>query len=348
MRVTLFVVCLVVAVALAAGAVAQGSRATPVVLPTASTQQPTAVSPTGSGATASSPVPASPQAPQDEAGVFVFRKKVEEVTLRAVVVDPQNHLISKLDRNAFSVYEDGKIQKMTSFRQENVPLALGLLIDNSGSMRPKREKVNEAVLNLVRSSNPGDEVFVVNFGDQYYLDQDFTDDVTKLTAALGKVETRGSTALYDAIVASAAHVRQDPRIQKRVLLVVTDGKDNASQDSLDQTLQELQRGGDGPVVYVIAFTDETKSSSATVRSLQAISSNTGGAAYFPKDLDQVDAITKTIAYDIRYQYVIGYKSSNPKGDHAYHAIEVQASEAGRHGLRVRTRTGYYSEAPESQ
>jgi VWFA-related protein len=141
---------------------------------------------------------------------------------------------------------------MTSFRHENVPLALEILIDNSGSMRPKRQKVNEAALNLVRSSNAHDEVFVVNFGEQYYLDQDFTDDIAKLKTALDKVETWGSTALYDALVASAAHIRQDARIQKRVLLVVTDGKDNASQESLDETVQQLQRE-DGPVVYVIAF-----------------------------------------------------------------------------------------------
>jgi VWFA-related protein len=348
MRVALLVVHAVVT-ALVAGAVAQDSgSATPVVLPPASTQQPTQVSATASGATPSSLVPASAQAQQDESGVFVFRKEVEEVTLRAVVVDHQNHLILRLDRSAFRVYEDGRLQKMTSFRQENAPLALGILIDNSGSMRPKRQKLNEAVLNLVRSINPGDELFVVNFGNKYYLDQDFTDDVTKLTAALNRVETRGTTALYDAIVASAAHVRQDPRMQKRVLLVVTDGRDNASQDSLEETLQQLQRGGDGPVVYVIALIDEKKGSSSAVRALQKISLNTGGAAYFPTDLDQVNAITKSIAYDIRYQYVIGYKSSNPKAAHAYHTIEVQASDAGRRGLRVRTRAGYYNEAPASQ
>lgn len=346
MRVTLLA-NLVVAGALAVGAVAQDSGSTAVGSAAVSTSQPAADSSGAPGATTTSSEPASSEPTHDDAGVFVFKKEVEEVTLRAIVVDQQNHLISKLDRNDFSVYEDGKLQKMTSFRQENVPLAMGLLIDNSGSMRPKREKVNEAVLNLVRSSNPGDEVFVVNFGDAPYLDQDFTDDVTKLSAALNKVETRGTTALYDAIVASAAHVRQDPRVQKRVLLVVTDGRDNASQNSLEEAIQQLQQGGNGPVVYVIAFVDETKSGSASVRALQAISQNTGGAAYFPKDLDQVDAITKSIASDIRYQYVIGYKSSNPKVVHAYHTIAVQATDASRHELRVRTRTGYYSDAPAS-
>ncbi len=337
-----FVGGLAVATILVVGAVAQDSRPDSLAMPSVSAQQPTSSGTPAAGG--SSQDPTSVQQPQTEEGQFVFRKKVEEVALHAVVVDRENHLISSLKQDAFSVYENGKPQRLTSFHHENVPLALGILIDNSGSMRPKRQKVNEAALNLVRSSNANDEVFVVNFGEQYYLDQDFTDDITKLKTALDKVETWGSTALYDAIVASAAHIRQDSRIQKRVLLVVTDGKDNASQESLDEAVQQLQQA-DGPVIYVIAFVDETKDASSTMHALQAISQNTGGTAFFPKDLNQVDAITKSIASDIRDQYVIGYKSSNPMAGHAYHAIDVQANDTGRHRLRVRTRTGYYSESP---
>src|SRR5229473_1652269 len=329
---------LIASASLVAGALAQEATPAPAGSTTqVSTQPPAAAS---SGPAVNSPQPTSPQEPDAEAGGFVFRKEVEEVALRAIVVDQQNRLISGLNRDAFSIYEDGKLQQMTSFHQENAPLALGILIDNSGSMRPKRQKVNEAVLNLVRSSNPGDKVFVVNFGDQPYLDQDFTDDVAKLTSALNKVEARGTTALYDAIVASAAHVRQGANIQKRVLLVVTDGRDNASQESLDEAMRQLQRGGNGPVVYVIAFIDETRGSTSTIRALQTISQNTGGAAYFPRDLNEVDAITRSIAHDIRFQYVIGYKSSNPTGNHVYHTIDVQASDTGRQRLRVRARTGY--------
>lgn len=333
---------LAVGAALMAGALAQDGSPVSPAAPAASTQQP--ASPGATSTTVASQDSTSSPQPQAEEGGFVFRKKVEEVVLHAVVVDPQNHLMPSLNREAFSVYENGKLQRLTAFHHENVPLALGILIDNSGSMRPKRQKVNDAALNLVRSSNVRDEVFVVNFGEQYYLDQDFTDDIVKLKSALDKVENSGSTALYDAIVASANHIRQDASIQKRVLLVVTDGKDNASQESLAETVQQLQKA-DGPVVYIIAFVDETKAASSTMRALEAISLNTGGAAYFPKDLNQVDAITKSIAYDIRDQYVIGYKSSNQMAGRAYHSIEVQASDTSRHKLRVRTRTGYYSESP---
>jgi Ca-activated chloride channel homolog len=285
-----------------------------------------------------------PQEPQgDDAGQFVFRKKVEEVVLHAVVVDGQNELISNLDKNSFRVYEDSKPQEITSFYQEHVPVALGILIDNSGSMRPKRPSVNQAALNLVRSSNPQDEVFVVNFGEQYYLDQDFTSDVAKLQTALERVETRGSTALYDAIVASAAHMKQGSILQKRILLVVTDGADNASQESLEEAIQQLQQK-DGPVVYVIALLANGRNASSTTRSLESLSQSTGGTAFFPKEVSQVDSITRSIASAIRNQYVIGYKSLSTATGHTYHTIQVDAFDPGRRKLRVRTRTGYYSDS----
>jgi Ca-activated chloride channel homolog len=287
--------------------------------------------------------PQSQETQGDDAGQFVFRKKVEEVVLHAVVVDGQNNLIANLDKNSFRVYEDSKPQEITSFYQEHVPVALGLLIDNSGSMRPKRPSVNQAALNLVRASNAQDEVFVVNFGEQYYLDQDFTNDVAKLQTALEKVETRGSTALYDAIVASAAHMKQGAELQKRILLVVTDGADNASQESLEEAVHQLQQK-DGPVVYVIALLGNSRNASATTQALESLSQSTGGTAFFPTDVSQVDSITRSIASAIRSQYVIGYKSSSTATGHVYHAIQVDAFAPDRRKLRVRTRTGYYSDS----
>ena len=280
---------------------------------------------------------------QGDAGQFVFKKKVEEVILHAVVVDQQNDLVSNLPQTEFRVFEDGKPQEIISFHQEKVPVALGILIDNSGSMRPKREGVNRAALNLARSSDPQDEIFIVNFGEESYLDQDFTNDVSKLQAALGKIETRGSTALYDTIVASAAHMKQGAGLQKRILLVVTDGEDNASQESLDEALQQLQKK-DSPVVYMIALLNPARRTSSAIRALQAISQNTGGTAYFPTDVREVDSITRNIASAIRSQYVIGYKSSSNATGHVYHAIQVDAYDSGHRKLRVRTRTGYYSDS----
>jgi len=120
------------------------------------------------------------QAPdKSEGDVFVFKKQVEEVVLHASVIDEKQHPVTNLDRDAFTVFEDGQPQRITSFRREDIPVALGILIDNSGSMRDKRAQVNQAALNLVRASNPQDEVFVVNFNDESYLDTPLTNNMVK-------------------------------------------------------------------------------------------------------------------------------------------------------------------------
>lgn len=183
----------------------------------------------------------------------------------------------------------------------------------------------------------------MNFGEAYYLDQDFTNDESKLKAALERIETRGSTALYDAVVASAAHMKQETTLPKRILLVVTDGGDNASQRRRRKPCNSCNRK-DSPVVYVIALTSPAKRENSTIRSLQALSQKTGGTAYFPADVQEVDSITCSIASAIRSQYVIGYKSSSTSTGHAFHGIEVQAYDPGRRKLRVQTRTGYYSDS----
>jgi Ca-activated chloride channel family protein len=275
----------------------------------------------------------------DDSGGFVFKKEVEEVVLHAIVVDPQNHLITGLARDNFKVYEDGKPQELTSFRKERVPVALGILIDNSGSMLPKRAKVNEAAIQLVDASQQDDRVFVINFGEDAFLDQDYTPDVDKLTAALRRVETRGSTALYDAIIAAVDHLEISP-LPKKALLVVTDGRDNASQATFQELLHKLQ-AKNGPVLYTIALEQNDRRDDGHRQSLRTLSEQTGGTAFFPSSLDEIKSIASAIAQDIRSQYVIGYRSSNPHTSGAYHSIQVQAL-AGSTRLRVTTRAGYIS------
>ena len=199
-----------------------------------------------------------------DSGVFVFKKEVEEVVVHATVMDDKNHLVTNLDKSAFTVFENNQPQTISSFRHEDIPVAMGIVIDNSGSMREKRDKVNKAALNLVRSSNPQDQVFVVNFNDEYYLDQDFTSNINKLREALEKVEARGGTALYDAILASANHLKE-AKLQKKILFVVTDGEDNASRDSLEETVRKLQEEN-GPTVYAIGLLGEEKARRAGGRS----------------------------------------------------------------------------------
>jgi Ca-activated chloride channel family protein len=291
----------------------------------------------------SSPAPSKTAQEQGQAssdsGVFVFKKEVEEVVVHATAMDDKNHLVTTLDKSAFTVFENNQQQTITSFRHEDVPVAMGIVIDNSGSMREKRDKVNKAALNLVRSSNPQDQVFVVNFNDEYYLDQPFTGDINKLREALEKVEARGGTALYDAIVASADYMKKNAKLQKKVLFVVTDGEDNASRESLEEAVRRLQEEN-GPTVYAIGLLGEEKARRAR-RALETIAQRTGGIAFLPRTLDEVDAISSSVAHDIRNQYTIGYKPSTPKSAGGYRAIHVEAKAKGYGKLVVRTRSGYY-------
>jgi len=281
--------------------------------------------------------------PDNSQGVFVFRKDVDEVMLHATVVDDKQHIITNLDRTAFTVFEDGKPQSIISFHHVDIPVAMGIVIDNSGSMREKRSKVNQAALNLVRSSNPRDEVFIVNFNDEQYLDQDFTHDLLKLKEALEKIDARGGTALYDAVVASADHLKQNARLEKKVIFLVTDGEDNASSETLEQAVKQLQLEG-GPSVYAIGILGDEDHPKRAKKALQIIAERTGGIAFFPKTLDEVDNISRTIANDIRNQYAIGYKPLSPKRAGEFRQIRVEAKAKGHSKLVVRTKSGYYAGA----
>lgn len=274
-------------------------------------------------------------------GGYIIRKKVEEVVLHATVIDEHQKLILNLDKTAFTVYEDGKPQQITSFRHEDIPVALGIIIDNSGSMRDKRPAVNDAAINLVKASNPQDEVFVVNFSDEYWLDQDFTGSIPKLQDALQRIEARGGTALYDAVVASAEHLKKSARLDKKVLLVVTDGEDNASRESLEQAVKRLQ-AENGPTVYTIGILGEDMHQRRAKRALQEMAEQTGGIAFFPKDIKEVDDISRTVAHDIRSQYTIGYRPTRSQAQGGYRMVRVEARARGYRKLQVRTRSGYYA------
>ncbi|MGD0790922.1 MAG: VWA domain-containing protein [Terriglobales bacterium] len=290
---------------------------------------------------------AAPNAGQNpdssDSGVFVFRKDVEEVVLHATVIDDKQHIVTSLDKGDFNVYEDGHPQTIISFRHEDIPVAMGIVVDNSGSMREKRQKVNAAALNLVRSSNPNDEVFIVNFNDEYYLDQDFTSNINKLKEGLEKIEARGGTALYDAVVASADHLKKEARLEKKVILVVTDGEDNESAETLEQAVRRLQADG-GPTVYAIGILEKEEHPKHAKRALQIMSERTGGIAFFPKTLDEVDAISRSVAHDIRNQYTIGYKPTTPKNQGGYRQVKVDARSRSYGKLTVRTKSGYYAGA----
>jgi len=184
-------------------------------------------------------------------------------------------------------------------------------------------------------------VFIVNFNDEFYLDQDFTSDISKLREALEKIESRGGTALYDALIASADHLKQSAKLDKKVLLVVTDGEDNRSRDALEQAVQKVAETG-GPTIYAIGIQLSGDRVRRAKRALQVLSEQTGGIAFFPKTLDEVDAVSQAVAHDIRNQYTIGYKPSNTQAGNGYRSVRVVAQSHGYKNLQVRTRSGYYA------
>jgi Ca-activated chloride channel family protein len=274
-------------------------------------------------------------------GGFAIRVRSDEVTLQATVVDPRSRLVTNLGRDSFTVYEDNQQQQITSFRREDIPVSIGIVVDNSGSMRTKRNAVTKAVLNLVQASNSQDEVFIVNFNDEPYLDQDFTNNISLMHEALDRVDSRSGTALYDAVVASAEHLAKGAQREKKVLLVITDGDDNESRESLEQAIRSVQNEN-GPTIYTIGILGEEGNTKRFKRALEAMSLQTGGVAFFPKTLEEVDQMSQAVAHDIRNQYTITYKPTNPRTNGGYRAVRVVAHAPGYKELQVRTRSGYFA------
>jgi Ca-activated chloride channel family protein len=273
---------------------------------------------------------------------YLFRSQVNEVTLSATVLDSRRHLVTNLAPANFAVYEDNQPQQITSFKREDIPVSIGIVVDNSGSMRTKRAAVTKAVLNLIQASNPQDEVFVVNFNDDPYLDQDFTNKLSPLREALDRVDSRGGTALYDAVIASADHLAKGAKKEKKVLLVVTDGVDNESRESLESAIRKVQ-DDNGPTIYTIGILGDEPGIKRAKRALQSLSDQTGGVAFFPKDLMEVDEISQEVARDIRNQYSLTYKPTNPRSNGGYRKVKVEARAPGYKDLQVRTRDGYFAD-----
>ncbi len=274
---------------------------------------------------------------------YVLHTDVEEVVLNCTVLDG-NKLVQDLKRENFEIFEDGVKQTLISFQHTDLPVSIGLVVDNSGSMSRKRPSVNKSALDLIQASNPDDEAFVVNFSDEAYIDQEFTSNVNKLRDGLSHIESHGGTALYDAVVASADKLVADAKHPKQVLILITDGEDNASSLNLEQTIRRVQQLS-GPVIYSIGLLFGDEMSHAEVRharrALEMLSTETGGIAYFPKSVEQVDQIAAEVARDIRNQYTLGYHSTKPTTDPGFRRVLVNATAKGTGKLTVRTRTGYF-------
>ena len=275
---------------------------------------------------------------------FTFKTSVSEVVLYATVVDSHQRLVTSLQKQDFTVYENNVQQTISSVGQEDVPVSMAILVDNSGSMAQKRAAVNRAAIDLIQASNPQDEAFIVNFSDEAFLDQDFTSNVDLLRKGLSHIDSQGGTAMYDAVIAAADHLAKRAKHPKQVILIITDGEDNSSSATLADTVRRIQ-DLNGPIVYSIgllyAESDHSQSHRAR-KALQSLSDDTGGIAFFPKSLDQVDTIAAEVAQDIRHQYVIAYHPTQPISQGGYRAIRLEAKAKGVGKLSVRTRAGYFA------
>jgi Ca-activated chloride channel homolog len=295
------------------------------------------------------PPPSSPNAQGNHNNKLTL--DVDLVALHAAVLDKRGIFVDGLPPDSFKVYEDKVLQKLSVAKQEDVPVSMGLVIDNSGSMFSKRAKVNAAALTFVKTSNPDDEAFVVNFNDDYYLDteHDFTSNITEMKEALERIDARGSTALYDAIIGSLDHLKKAHR-DKRVLLVITDGMDNASRHTLTETVNEVQHSD--AIIYAVGlFGKEDKGATERKarKALQDLADATGGLAFFPEAVEDTESICTQIAHDIRNQYTLAYYPTHFERDGTFRSVQVLVTNPHGGGkLSVRTRTGYYAKTASTK
>jgi len=267
------------------------------------------------------------------------------------VYDRDNQLVPNLERGEFSIYEDKLLQEITYFGQDDVPSTVGIVIDTSGSMRDKFPLVDEATRLFLSLNHPENELFFISFKDQVRLEESFTRDVEDIHDALDNVIISGGTALYDAIYLALDHARGGDEL-KRVVLVFTDGEDKDSFYNYEELLEKVQESD--VQLYIIAFLDPELDTSGgffgifkserekVLNRIKSIPESSGGESFFPDEIDQLDEIFRSIAYELRRQYRLAYISSNTVKDGAWRDIRVRIRDAKERSLKVRAKRGYYA------
>lgn len=271
-----------------------------------------------------------------------FRSDSRLVVLNVSLFDKDGKIVKDVPQSAFTVYENDQKQEITVFRQEDVPISLGLIIDNSASMTNKRDQVASAALALVKASNPQDEVFIINFNESAVLTREFTNNIKDLENALREIDSKGETAMRDALLLGIEHLRHHAKRDKKVLLVVTDGEDNSSSETQEHLVQTAQQND--VIIYAVGLLgdEEPASAARAKKQLNELTLETGGRAWFPGDAAEIAGIAPEIAHEIRNQYVLAYTPSNQAMDGSFRKIRV---EVGVPDVSVRTRSGYYAPRP---
>jgi VWFA-related protein len=268
-----------------------------------------------------------------------FRAETGLVVLRATVTNSGGELVTDLDKSAFTVYENGKRQPITLFHRDDVPVSIGLLIDNSGSMRPIRSRVEAAALAFVRASHPLDEVFVVNFAAKARVDVPMTRDVRVLEQGIAGGDALGGTALHDAVILAQNYLQVHATHDRRVLLLITDGDDSTSMATQDELARMSEHHE--TAIFAIGLFAERGAARRGRRELEHITDRTGGVTSVPDSIDDIEPVAVQIARLIRSQYTIAYTPLDQKRDGRYRKIRVEATGPGGR-LTVRTRSGYWA------
>jgi VWFA-related protein len=280
-------------------------------------------------------------------GQYTIAVDVDLVVFNVAVTDGKGRHVSGLKASDFHVYEDNRLQDIKLFQAEDIPASVGLIIDSSGSMMSKRADVTKAALAFANASNPDDEMFVVKFNENVYLGLPpaipFSNDLDQIRSALLRTAPAGFTALYDALAVGIEHLKDGTR-DRKALVVLSDGGDNASHRRLDDVLKIARRSS--ATIYTIGIYDDADLD-RNPHVLRKIAELSGGHAYLPASLNDLERVWQDIAGRIRHQYTIGYHSSNSAHDGRFRNVRITASRNGVQGLRVTTRDGYLAPADKS-
>jgi VWFA-related protein len=277
--------------------------------------------------------------PAQDEKEFTLSADVQLVLLDVSVRDRQGGFVSGLQKDDFKIFENGKPQTITQFSNSDQPVTIGLVVDNSGSMAPKRPDVITSALVFVGASNPADEIFVINFNDKVVKGLPdtllFSDDVRQLRAALWRGPSEGRTALYDAILDSL-HILDMGRQAKKTLIVISDGGDNISKHSFRDVMDSVLESR--ATIYTVGIfdTDDPDRNPDVLKKLANVS---GGVPYFPEKSKDVVDICRQIAKDVRSRYTVAYVPHDLEKPGVRH-IKIEAISPDRGKLTARTRTSY--------
>jgi VWFA-related protein len=250
--------------------------------------------------------------------VFKLNVNVDLTEVHVNVTDEKDHPVGNLNKDNFRVFEDRTEQKISVFKHEDLPVSLGLVIDNSRSIEPRKARLDAAALSFVRKGNAEDETFIVHFDDSARLARDFTGSIPLLEQTLAGVKPYGQTAIYDAVILALDHMDQ-AKHPKKALLLITDGVDNSSKSTLSDAIEATKRAQ--VAVYTVGLLSVSGGDKAE-DSLIRIAEASGGRAFFPQTVEEAQTYMDRVARDLREQYTLGYFPSNPSHDGAWRSVRI--------------------------